>query len=123
MELFQKMLFTYQLMKKQNLFNFAGNVEARDIPTGDYDVVVADGFVGNVILKFMEGLASTMISMIKEYMMSNLRSKIGALLVKPAMKQFKKKLARATELHKREMAMAKAAEAEKKAAEATAAKQ
>lgn len=83
---------TYQLMKKQNLFNFAGNVEARDIPTGDYDVVVADGFVGNVILKFMEGLASTMISMIKEYMMSNLRSKIGALLVKPAMKQFKKKL-------------------------------
>ena len=83
---------TYQLMKKQNLFNFAGNVEARDIPTGDYDVVVADGFVGNVFLKFMEGLASTMISMIKEYMMSNLRSKIGALLVKPAMKQFKKKL-------------------------------
>lgn len=83
---------TYQLMKQQNLFNFAGNCEAREIPTGDFDVIVADGFVGNVILKFMEGLSSTMISMIKEAMMSSLRSKIGGILVKPAMRAFKKKM-------------------------------
>lgn len=82
----------YQLMKKQDLYHFAGNCEAREIPTGDFDVVVADGFAGNLILKFMEGLATTMIGMMKEYMLSNLRSKIGALLVKPAMKEFKKRL-------------------------------
>ena len=83
---------TYQLMKQQKLYTFAGNCEAREIPTGDFDVVVADGFDGNIILKFMEGLASTMFSMMKEKMMGNLRSKIGALLVKPALREFKKSM-------------------------------
>lgn len=83
---------TYQLMQEQTLYNFAGNCEARDIPTGDYDVVVADGFDGNIILKLTEGLASTLIGMMKESMMKDTRSKVGALLVKPALKEFKKKL-------------------------------
>ena len=50
---------TYQLMKQQTSYRFAGNCEARDIPGGDFDVVVADGFAGNVILKYTEGIVGT----------------------------------------------------------------
>jgi glycerol-3-phosphate acyltransferase PlsX len=67
--------------------NFIGSVEARDIPAGAADVVVCEAFVGNVILKTYEGVGATLISKVKEGMMTSLRSKIGALLVKPALKQ------------------------------------
>ena len=62
------------------------NIEARDIPAGEADVVVCDAFVGNVILKLYEGLASTLIHKIKDALMSTLRSKLGALMIKPALK-------------------------------------
>jgi glycerol-3-phosphate acyltransferase PlsX len=67
--------------------NFIGSVEARDIPAGYCDVIVCDAFVGNVILKLYEGLGNTLITKIKESMLSNARSKMGAALVKPALKK------------------------------------
>lgn len=82
----------YQRMKAQRLFTFAGNCEAREIPYGNFDVVVADGFDGNLILKFMEGLSSALMDMMKESMMRTTRSKLGALLVKPALKEFKARM-------------------------------
>lgn len=78
---------TYQLLKNLPDINFVGNIEARDIPSGDADVIVCDAFVGNVILKLYEGLAGTLITKIKAGMVSSLKSKLGALLVKPALKK------------------------------------
>lgn len=78
---------TFPLLKQCKDINFIGSIEARDIPSGYADVIVCDAFAGNIILKLYEGLGSTLISMIKKGMMSSLRSKIGALLVKPALKQ------------------------------------
>ena len=78
---------TYPLLKGCPEINFIGSVEARDIPAGDCDVIVCDAFVGNVILKLYEGLGSTLISKIKEAMLADTRSKIGAALVKPSIKK------------------------------------
>ena len=78
---------TFPLLKNCSEINFIGSVEARDIPSGFCDVVVCDAFVGNVILKLYEGLGSTLISTIKESMMSSTRGKIGGALVKPALKE------------------------------------
>lgn len=77
---------TFPLLKACKGINFIGSIEARDIPDGYADVVVCEAFVGNVILKLYEGVGATLISKIKEGMMSSFRSKIGALLVKPALK-------------------------------------
>ena len=74
------------MLKECKDINFIGSIEARDIPKGEADVIVTEAFVGNVILKLEEGLASTLIHVIKEGMMSTTRSKIGGLLVKPALK-------------------------------------
>ena len=78
---------TYPLLNECQDINLIGSIEAREIPTGAADVIVTEAFVGNVVLKLYEGLGATLISKIKGSMMSNLRSKLGALLVKPAMKQ------------------------------------
>ena len=78
---------TYPLLKECKDINFIGSIEAREIPAGAADVIVTEAFVGNVVLKLYEGLGSTLISKIKGSMMSTLRSKIGALLVKPALKK------------------------------------
>ena len=78
---------TYPLLKNCSDINFTGSIEARDIPAGAADVVVCEAFVGNVILKLYEGLAGTLIDQIKAGMMTSLKSKIGALLVKPALKK------------------------------------
>ena len=83
---------TYQLMRIQTSYRFAGNCEAREVPSGDFDVVVADGFDGNLILKYTEGLAGAMLTMLKENLMSSTRTKLGALLCKPAFRSFKKRL-------------------------------
>lgn len=77
---------TFPLLKACKDINFVGSVEARDIPGGAVDVVVCEAFVGNVILKLYEGVGGTLIKKIKAGMMTSLRSKIGALLVKPALK-------------------------------------
>lgn len=78
---------TFPLLKECKELNFIGSVEARDIPSGGCDVVVCEAFSGNVVLKMYEGTAATLLSVVKESMLTSLRSKIGALLVKPALKQ------------------------------------
>ena len=78
---------TFPLLKACPEINFIGSVEARDIPSGVADVIVCEAFVGNVVLKMYEGVGAALIRKVKSGMMSTLRSKIGALLVKPALKQ------------------------------------
>ncbi len=82
---------TYPLLKACKDINFIGNVEARDISKGVADVYVTEAFAGNIILKFMEGLAGTLLSAVKEGLMTTTRSKIGGLLIKPALKTTLKK--------------------------------
>ena len=77
---------TFPLLKECRDINFTGSIEAREIPHGQADVIVCEAFVGNVILKLYEGVGSVLISKMKKGMMTSLRSKIGALLVKPALK-------------------------------------
>ena len=77
----------FPLLKACPDINFIGSVEARDIPSGAADVIVCEAFVGNVILKLYEGVGGTLIKMVKAGMMSSPRSKVGALLVKPALKE------------------------------------
>ena len=78
---------TYPLLKACKDINFIGNIEAREIPEGKADVIVCEAFVGNVILKLYEGVAGALMKKVKAGMMSTIRSKIGALLVKPALKK------------------------------------
>ena len=78
---------TFPLLKETKGIHFIGSVEAREIPRGQADVVVCEAFAGNVILKLYEGLGSVLMEKIKGGMMTSLRSKIGALLVKPALKE------------------------------------
>lgn len=83
---------TYVLLEKDNrLDNFIGNVEGRDIFTGSCDLVICDGFVGNVILKTTEGVATLMFDLLKKSFSKNIRSKLGALLLKPYLKSIKEK--------------------------------
>ncbi|PXV95930.1 phosphate:acyl-[acyl carrier protein] acyltransferase [Lachnotalea glycerini] len=77
---------TFPLLKESSDINFIGSIEARNIPSGYADVIVCEAFVGNVILKLYEGVGATLLTMMKDGMMSSLKSKIGALLVKPALK-------------------------------------
>jgi len=84
-------LATFPLLKESGL-NFIGNVEARDVPAGVADVVVADGFAGNVLLKTMEGTVDMLMKNLKGAFMSSLRNKIGAMLVMPGLRGLKKKL-------------------------------
>ncbi len=82
---------TFPLLRACKDINFIGSVEARDIPAGNADVIVCEAFVGNVILKMYEGVGGTLIKEVKAGMVSTTRSKIGALLVKPALKETLKK--------------------------------
>jgi len=81
----------YTLLSNTNI-NFYGNLEARDIPNGYVDVMVCDGFVGNVVLKLTEGLASSIFSSLKEEFMRSFVTKVGALMLKPGLKKFKERL-------------------------------
>lgn len=82
---------TFPILKTCDDINFTGSIEAREIPHGGADVIVCEAFTGNVILKLYEGTGAVLLHMVKEGMMSTLRSKIGALLVKPALKSTLKK--------------------------------
>ena len=76
---------------KEDINNFKGNIEAREILEHKYDIVISDGFAGNVLLKTIEGVASTLGSMIKGIFMESILTKISALLVKSGITKFKKK--------------------------------
>jgi len=80
----------YELLSADKRLNFVGNVEAREITNDAADIIVCDGFVGNVILKFMEGVAGTLMGIIKKEIYGDFRSKIGGLLAKPAFRRVKK---------------------------------
>ena len=80
---------TYTLLQSTPI-NFTGNIEGRDVPYGRADVVVCDGFVGNVVLKTIEGMASALFQMIKEKITATSTRKLGALLIKPGLKEIGK---------------------------------
>ncbi|GAB1400708.1 phosphate acyltransferase PlsX [Aminivibrio sp.] len=81
----------YTLLKSSSL-NFIGNVEGRDVFVGDTDVIVCDGFVGNVALKLSEGLGSALASMLKTELKKSVWSRLGTLIALPAFKRFGKKI-------------------------------
>ena len=78
---------TFPLLKNCPEINFIGSIEAREIPSGYADVIVCEAFAGNIILKLYEGVGAMLLRKVKTSLMSSLRSKIGALLIKPALKQ------------------------------------
>ena len=78
---------TYPLLKNCPDINFIGNIEARDVSSGVADVIVTEAFAGNIALKMYEGVAKTMFSTLKNGLLSSTRAKIGALLIKPALKE------------------------------------
>lgn len=82
---------TYPLLEESNI-NFIGNIESRYLLEGAADVMVTDGFVGNIILKLTEGVAMTLFDQIKDGLMSSTRSKLGGILVKPSLQSIKKQL-------------------------------
>ena len=79
----------YQLMNSQNVYKFIGNIEARDTLEGGCDVLAADGFVGNVVLKNTEGVISQLFKLLKGGLMSSTKGKIAALLAKDTFKALK----------------------------------
>jgi len=80
-----------QLLQQTHL-NFAGNVEGKDIPIGKTDIVVCDGFTGNVVLKVMEGVVNLIFSQLKELTVESVQAKLGGLLLKPKLMELKKRL-------------------------------
>ncbi|MBQ6752266.1 MAG: phosphate acyltransferase PlsX [Clostridia bacterium] len=81
----------YKLMSQQD-YNFVGNIEIRDIPKGGADVVVCEGFTGNVILKMYEGVAGVLLKNIKDIFKTSAKTKLGYLLISSNMKDFKNKM-------------------------------
>ena len=89
----EQALATFPLLSELKTINFVGNVEGRDITAGTVDVVVCDGFVGNIVLKTAEGLAKSLMQLVKETIMQGgVMAKLGGLLIMPAMRKLKKKL-------------------------------
>ena len=82
---------TFPLLKQESM-NFVGNVEARDVPSGECDVLITDGFTGNILLKLTEGLASSIFSLLKVEFTKNTISKLAAFLLKPSLKNLKKQM-------------------------------
>lgn len=83
---------TYPMLQELEGIHFAGNCEARELMSGDFDVVVTDGFAGNVLLKSTEGTAKAITSMLKTELMGSLRGTIGGAIAKPAFAALKKKM-------------------------------
>ena len=79
----------HQLLKTTPGIRFVGNIEPRDVPNGEVDVVVCDGFTGNVILKLTEGVAKMLLGMLKEMFLKNLGGKVAYLLLKSGVSDLK----------------------------------
>lgn len=89
----EQALATYPLLRELKTIHFIGNVEGRDIMAGTVDVVVCDGFVGNIVLKTSEGLAKALMQLVKETILQGgYMAKLGGLFIMPAMRKLKKKL-------------------------------
>ncbi len=83
---------TYQTLKNSKYVNFVGNIEGKDIPFGKCDILVCDGFTGNVTLKTMEGMGLFIMKKVKRLFMSNLKTKIAALLCKKKITDLRREL-------------------------------
>ncbi len=86
----------YQLLSGDSSINFYGNVEARDIPKGEVDILVCDGFTGNIIIKFMEGFGNWILGMLKVQFVKNIKTKFAAVLMKKGIGEIKEKFNYAT---------------------------
>ena len=82
----------YQRLKEMPDLNFVGNLEGRDVPFGRADVMTCDGFTGNVVLKTMEGMAKVIMEMLQEEVYASTRGKVGGMLLKPSLRNLKKKM-------------------------------
>ena len=82
----------YELLKNNKRINFKGNIESTDMLNGDTDVVVTDGFTGNMVLKTSEGIAKFMLSSVKEEINKSFMAKLGALILKPSLKHIVTKM-------------------------------
>lgn len=82
----------YQLLKNNQTINFVGNMESRDFLSGDYDLVVCDGFAGNILIKSTEGACTEILKLVKGAFLKNLKTKISALLLKKEMKEIKNRM-------------------------------
>ncbi len=83
---------THQLLKRNSNINFVGNIESKELLKGNFDLVVCDGFTGNIALKLIEGVSSSLLSMIKTSILSSTVSKIGGALIKKPIKEMKENL-------------------------------
>ncbi len=83
---------TFQLLKEENRLTFAGNCEGRDVLSGEFDVVVCDGFTGNVLLKFLESVGSVLLDVLKAELPRGRRGKVGSAFLRSNLKRIKKRL-------------------------------
>ncbi len=80
----------YQLLKNNDTINFVGNIESKELPNSPCDVLITDGFTGNITLKLLEGMGAFMFGSLKKVFLSNIKTKLAFLLVKKRLKNFKK---------------------------------
>ncbi|NET73144.1 MAG: phosphate acyltransferase PlsX [Sphaerospermopsis sp. SIO1G2] len=85
-------LRAYQLLKENTQINFSGNAEGRDVLSGDFDVIVCDGFVGNVLLKFAEAVGGVILQILREELPQGIRGQIGTAILKPNLKRVKQRM-------------------------------
>lgn len=83
---------TYKLLQKNPLISFIGNAEGRDVLSGNYDVVVCDGFVGNILLKFAEAVGGVLLQILREELPRGLHGKLGASILKPNLRRIKQRV-------------------------------
>ncbi len=88
----EQSLKTYQLLEQNPQITFIGNAEGRDVLTGKFDVVVCDGFVGNILLKFAEAVGEIVLQTLKEEISAGWQGKLGATLLKPSLRRFKQRV-------------------------------
>ncbi|MBD1853880.1 phosphate acyltransferase PlsX [Leptolyngbya sp. FACHB-711] len=85
-------LRTYELLEKNSSLSFVGNAEGRDVLSGRFDVIVCDGFVGNVLLKFAEAVGEVLLQILREELPRGWRGRLGAMLLKPNLRRIKQRV-------------------------------
>jgi glycerol-3-phosphate acyltransferase PlsX len=85
-------LRAYQLLKENTHINFSGNAEGRDVLSGEFDVIVCDGFVGNVLLKFAEAVGGVILQILREELPQGVRGQLGTAILKPNLKRVKQRM-------------------------------
>ncbi|MEC4983608.1 MAG: phosphate acyltransferase PlsX [Oscillatoria sp. PMC 1068.18] len=85
-------LRTYQLLEENDQIPFTGNAEGRDMLSGNFDVIVCDGFVGNVVLKFAEAIGDVLLQIVREELPQGIRGKLGSALLEPNLKRLKQRI-------------------------------